>query len=451
MICCNGFANILCNKASYGDNLLRYLSQNTSSFGRPVLNANDSIELKLSLELQQIVSVDERGQSLTTKVWMRLTWINERVRWNPRKWGNVNEVNVNPDQIWTPDLVLYNNAEIGNSGTLEKFKTQVTMYSNGLTVWNAPATFQSTCEINVKFYPFDSQTCKLKFGSWVFDSSKLRLTVREMPIITKQYLQSSTWDVVEAKGEFHSIVYKCCLHPFHDVTYILVMKRRPMYYVVNIIAPCAVLVFIVAFSFMLPPESGERICINITGLLALEVFLQMVNQQLPQNSDTIPILSIFFTLIMLGSASVLVSSILVLGIHYKGKTRGVSRPPEWLRKLFPILNFGNDSKDPLLAKTILTKRDTGEKEISIGNALIDTKEEIRLPFSSHAYLEYTVHNLSMKVTEINNSMIKRSHQLNLENEWKLTGRILDRCFLLSFLFAFVMITIGTFIAILQPA
>ena len=48
------------------------------------------------------------------------------------------------------------------------------------------------------------------------------------------------------------------------------------------------------YSFYLPPESGERLGLVITNLLALMVFLLMVAGVIPSTSDVVPLVSIYF-------------------------------------------------------------------------------------------------------------------------------------------------------------
>jgi len=43
----------------------------------------------------------------------------------------------------------------------------------GDVLWLPAAIFRSTCSVDILYFPFDVQICKLKFGSWTYDGFKL--------------------------------------------------------------------------------------------------------------------------------------------------------------------------------------------------------------------------------------------------------------------------------------
>jgi len=101
------------------------------------------------------------------------------------------------------------------------------------------------------------------------------------------------WMVDDISMERHETVYACCVEPYPDVTFTIHMRRGSLFYVVYLIAPCF-LIFLISFlGFFLPVESGEKVILEKTILLALVVFLLMVAETMPPIPDVIPILGLF--------------------------------------------------------------------------------------------------------------------------------------------------------------
>lgn len=62
-------------------------------------------------------------------------------------------------------------------GTYEmQMKTKAEVRYDGTVKWRPPTTFKSSCDIEVKFFPFDEQICRLTFGSWTYNIEEVLLT-----------------------------------------------------------------------------------------------------------------------------------------------------------------------------------------------------------------------------------------------------------------------------------
>lgn len=53
--------------------------------------------------------------------------------------------------------------------------TKAHLFHTGRVRWVPPAIYKSSCSIDVTFFPFDQQSCKMKFGSWTYDRAKIDL------------------------------------------------------------------------------------------------------------------------------------------------------------------------------------------------------------------------------------------------------------------------------------
>ena len=47
--------------------------------------------------------------------------------------------------------------------------TNVIVSSTGEVVWLSHGIFRSSCDIDVEFFPFDLQSCQMKWASWTYD------------------------------------------------------------------------------------------------------------------------------------------------------------------------------------------------------------------------------------------------------------------------------------------
>ena len=72
------------------------------------------------------------------------------------------------------------------------------IYSDGTVNQLPPGIFTSSCTINIRWFPFDDQSCELKFGSWTYDGTKidLRLLDGATQGSTDGYQKSGEWDLL---------------------------------------------------------------------------------------------------------------------------------------------------------------------------------------------------------------------------------------------------------------
>uniref|UniRef100_A0A915CGP1 Neurotransmitter-gated ion-channel ligand-binding domain-containing protein n=1 Tax=Parascaris univalens TaxID=6257 RepID=A0A915CGP1_PARUN len=69
--------------------------------------------------------------------------------------------------------------------------------------------------------------------------------------------------------------YDCCPQPFYDITYFLVLKRSPSYYIFSLVIPSAFITVVTIVGFFTPHsttgENTEKVSLGVTALLSMAI------------------------------------------------------------------------------------------------------------------------------------------------------------------------------------
>ncbi|XP_022237271.1 acetylcholine receptor subunit alpha-like 1 isoform X2 [Limulus polyphemus] len=275
---------------------------------------------------------------MTTNVWVEQEWKDYKLRWDPEEYGGVSKLHVPAEQIWLPDIVLYNNADGNYEVTI---MTKAVLHSDGLVIWRPPAIYKSSCEMNVQYFPFDEQTCFMKFGSWTYDGYTVDLKHKHQSEDTEEiaigidlsdFYLSVEWDIMAVPARRKEKFYSCCDEPYPDITFNITLRRKTLFYTVNLIIPCVAISFLSVVVFYLPSESGEKVSLSISIVLSLGVFFLLLSEIIPPTSLTVPLLGkyLLFTMILV-SFSVFVT-IAVLNVNFRSPSTHHMAP--WVRTVF---------------------------------------------------------------------------------------------------------------------
>uniref|UniRef100_A0A8D3CKD4 Neuronal acetylcholine receptor subunit alpha-7 n=1 Tax=Scophthalmus maximus TaxID=52904 RepID=A0A8D3CKD4_SCOMX len=314
----------------YQRRLYTELMRNYNPLERPVHNDSHSLTVHFSFSLLQIMDVDEKNQVLTTNIWLQLYWTDFYLQWNTSEYPGVTNVRFPDNQIWRPDVLLYNSADERFDAS---FHTNILVNSTGYCQYLPPGIFKSTCHIDVRWFPFDVQRCDLKFGSWTYGGWSLDLQMVEADVTG--YIANGEWDLVEVPGRRSERFYDCCQEPYPDVTFTVVMRRRTLYYGLNLLIPCVLISTLALLVFLLPADSGEKISLGITVLLSLTVFMLLVAEIMPATSDSVPLIAQYFATTMVIVGLSVIATVLVLQYHHHDPDGG--HMPQWTRVI--LLNW----------------------------------------------------------------------------------------------------------------
>ncbi|XP_065156853.1 LOW QUALITY PROTEIN: acetylcholine receptor subunit alpha-like 1 [Atheta coriaria] len=328
--------SINCNpdaKRLYDDLLSNY-----NRLIRPVGNNSDRLTVKMGLKLSQLIDVNLKNQIMTTNVWVEQEWNDYKLKWNPEDYGGVETLHVPSEHIWLPDIVLYNNADGNYEVTI---MTKAILHHTGKVMWKPPAIYKSFCEIDVEYFPFDEQTCFMKFGSWTYDGYMVDLRHLsqtkdsndiDVGIDLQDYYISVEWDIMRVPAVRNEKFYSCCEEPYPDIIFNITLRRKTLFYTVNLIIPCVGISFLSILVFYLPSDSGEKVSLSISILLSLTVFFLLLVEIIPPTSITVPLLGKYLLFTMLLCTLSVVITIAVLNVNFRSPVTHKLAP--WVKVIF---------------------------------------------------------------------------------------------------------------------
>eukprot|EP00105_Crassostrea_gigas_P000414 XP_011412229.1 PREDICTED: neuronal acetylcholine receptor subunit alpha-10 [Crassostrea gigas] len=458
-------------EASNLSDLVDNLFQNYHTHVRPVCDSDSPIHVKLGIAVRQIINLNEPKQIIEINAWIRLRWNDCHMRWNSSQYG-IGHFVVPYNKVWVPDVTLYDNVDSQLLG-LKDYRPAI--YSDGSIVYNFPTVISSLCKVDVTYFPFDKQICRLQFGSWAHNGLELNMSGISSEADLSAFVDSVEWELTSVPMVRNVLYYKCCPEPYPDVTFYLKMKRKPLFYLMNLVFPCMLISTVACLGFILPPDSGEKVSLEITVLLSLAVFLMVVSETMPPSSETFPYIGVYFTCAMLLVSMSCLMTVVVLNLHFKGSSG--KKVPLYLKRVFSFLativcfkiriNDATELKSTLKERKV-THHDNRAFEHTNGNTVDTSKhEKINMFFHNgfhhlnHRQVtenendnlraeemipEETIVDSSSATSEIVNCVKQQLSILgNIENvlhkkrtlaesveEWQAMAQIMDRVFLIFF-------------------
>ena len=105
---------------------------------------------------------------------------------------------------------------------------------------------------------------------------------------------SGSWDVASVPlARLYRMIYRRRgSSPDVSVQLDLLVARKSQFYVITFLLPCACIAFLTVFIFYLPTASGEKLCLAISILFSIVIFLLILIDILPP-SDSMPLMTKF--------------------------------------------------------------------------------------------------------------------------------------------------------------
>uniref|UniRef100_A0A3Q1FKX3 Cholinergic receptor, nicotinic, beta 2 n=1 Tax=Acanthochromis polyacanthus TaxID=80966 RepID=A0A3Q1FKX3_9TELE len=415
---------------------------------RPATNGSELVTVQLMVSLAQLISVKER-QQVNTVMTLHCVficsqeWQDYRLTWVPEEFDGMLKVRLPSKHIWLPDVVLYNNAD----GVYEvSFYSNAVVSYDGSIFWLPPAIYKSACKIEVKHFPFDQQNCTLRFRSWTYDRTEIDLVLRADVASMDDFTPSGEWDIIALPGRRNE-------NPgdptYVDITYDFIIRRKPLFYTINLIIPCVLITSLAILVFYLPSDCGEKMTLCISVLLALTVFLLLISKIVPPTSLDVPLVGKYLMFTMVLVTFSIVTSVCVLNVHHRSPTTHTM--PPWVKLVFlnklPALLFMRQPRNSCERQRLLFGKEDGDPCTCYVNRASVKQFGGDLGGAGGGSMDGLNREAVEGVRFIANHMKSEDDDQSVSEDWKYVAMVIDRLFLWIFVFVCVFGTMGMF---MQP-
>jgi nicotinic acetylcholine receptor, invertebrate len=146
------------------------------------------------------------------------------------------------------------------------------------------------------------------------------------------FYRSVEWDIMEVPAQRNVRKYTCCPQTYPDITFLITLRRKTLFYTVNLIIPCVGISFLTVLTFYLPSDSGEKVALCISILLSLTVFFLLLAELIPPTSLVVPLIGKYLLFTMILVTLSIVVTVVVLNIHFRSPL--THQMPPWVRRVF---------------------------------------------------------------------------------------------------------------------
>ncbi|XP_029355890.1 5-hydroxytryptamine receptor 3A-like, partial [Echeneis naucrates] len=296
---------------------------------RPAVNLSNPTVTNISFTLYAVLGVNEKTQILSTFLWLRLYWNHEFLVWDPDECDGVSRISLPVKELWSPDIIVYEFVD----DDVSQACPYVYVNHTGHIRWDRMLRLVSACNLKIFSFPFDVQNCTFTFGSYMHTIRDVRvspaLNFKEMSVNSKRYLAASgEWELVDILGE--TSILQFGIDEWDIITFWVVIKRRPVLYVVNLLIPSSFLMLIDILSFYLPPHSVDRASFKMTLILGYTVFLLIMNDLLPSTANGTPIIGIYFSVCLALMVISLLETVIITNVLHHSSMK-YQEIPGWVR------------------------------------------------------------------------------------------------------------------------
>ena len=274
-----------------------------STYIRPAINQSLATDTSIYIDIQDF-QIHDTENKLKVRVLFSVWWKDETISLEPPSnnsyyYQPVVFMKEKELSVWYPTIILRNTfGQTSYLGSFSKIYGMV-VYDDKIINMLGFHEFKSECEVDMTYFPFDTQVCSFK------------ITGRPSEIFF-------SWGMCIMENTNSEWVNANVNYTLSDTSLTCTIKatRKPTFLIMNLIVPVALIGFLNVFVFIVPANAGEKLQYCVSILLSFNVYLGILVDNVPANSEKMSLLSYFIIYqYLFGVVVIAVTAALLRTVH----------------------------------------------------------------------------------------------------------------------------------------
>jgi len=256
------------------------------------------VHIDVRVVVIKIFEINEAAQTFKADAVVGLYWLDPRLSETVRG-GPIGNCDFTIDDIWHPDMRAINLRAV-----IRRLGETVVIEPDGRVRYSQQVLADYAADLDLAMFPFDTQQLAIRLASFGYGPGDITFTVRSVEADQLPNRELAGWSFVEdfTSADVPPVVVDD--RSFSRLDQVIVMRRKPGYYLLNFALPLCLIVLMAWSVFWLDPQSwASQIGIATATSFTLIAFLIALRSRLPPVDylTRMDQLSLFSTILVFGA------------------------------------------------------------------------------------------------------------------------------------------------------
>ena len=285
-------------------NISEQLLSNYANYIKPRINQSELVDVSVKPYLYAILKFDEAKGLFSWYGTFEIEWMDDFIKWNTSVTDDLLTLSLPANRVWIPKIFIKNSANkrtfLSFDNDFDYMTTIVNYKYNGSADLEIGGIIETTCEINMLYYPADKQVFSLQI---YVEGEGIR------------FVEKSGYTVFPSSIEWEMLNMTSIIYNSNFLQFDVYVKRKPLFLCITLVLPIILVSIVNLFVFILPIDSGERTSLSVTLFQTFVIVAMTVADSLPHGNQ-MNIFSIILVIRLVVSSMTTIMAIVTISFHY---------------------------------------------------------------------------------------------------------------------------------------